>query len=366
MSNVGAFAYCIEATESLSRVSTYFLQQKANLRDASDLTSWMTRFKELDLRLVHWKMLLPQKWKADMARQSRRMDPNLTVAHVTHNASMILLHQIIAFPPMELPIRNRLPSFLSAETCQSAAVEIATITENYLRFAPPTLPTSNQFAFCVYIAARVLIISWKYHVPDSESQESIAPAFWSLKLSLDEMAKRWVGSGKEAVLQHCLAAKYSRKLMQLFSVCQNSGFLAIEVTGYTAEIDHSLDSEALGDDDRASEQNRQAQNESQTLQEQIGTYINKNVEHTGGYDFREATNADQALQAMPVVGARTSMGPCVSDQANHAPDVRRRAALGEELGSISQMLLDQQFMGMDRVISYDDGMFGTDYDGVGW
>ncbi|KAG7054792.1 hypothetical protein JMJ77_0007266 [Colletotrichum scovillei] len=33
MSTVGAFAYCIEATESLSRVTSYFLQQKINMRD---------------------------------------------------------------------------------------------------------------------------------------------------------------------------------------------------------------------------------------------------------------------------------------------------------------------------------------------
>ncbi|KXH66056.1 hypothetical protein CSAL01_07565 [Colletotrichum salicis] len=75
MSTVGAFAYCIEATESLSRVTSYFLQQRINMRDQRDISSWLTRFKELDLRLVHWKMLLPQKWKANMARQSTRMDP---------------------------------------------------------------------------------------------------------------------------------------------------------------------------------------------------------------------------------------------------------------------------------------------------
>ena len=92
MSTVGAFAYCVEATQSMSRVTTYFLQQKINPRDQRDINAWLTRFKELDLRLVHWKMLLPQKWKTNMERQSTLMDPNLTTAHVTHNASMILLH----------------------------------------------------------------------------------------------------------------------------------------------------------------------------------------------------------------------------------------------------------------------------------
>lgn len=52
MTTVGAFAYCIEATESLSRVTTYFLQQRINFQDRQELGSWLTRFKELDLRLV--------------------------------------------------------------------------------------------------------------------------------------------------------------------------------------------------------------------------------------------------------------------------------------------------------------------------
>lgn len=52
MTTVGAFAYCIEATESLSRVTTYFLQQKINFQDRQEVSNWLTRFKELDLRLV--------------------------------------------------------------------------------------------------------------------------------------------------------------------------------------------------------------------------------------------------------------------------------------------------------------------------
>lgn len=54
MSGVGAFAYCIEATESLSRVTTFFLQQRINFHDRQEVSSWLTRFKELDLRLVQY------------------------------------------------------------------------------------------------------------------------------------------------------------------------------------------------------------------------------------------------------------------------------------------------------------------------
>lgn len=55
MSTVGAFAYCVEATESLSRVTTFFLQQRIDFHDRREVSSWLTRFKELDLRLVQYE-----------------------------------------------------------------------------------------------------------------------------------------------------------------------------------------------------------------------------------------------------------------------------------------------------------------------
>lgn len=59
MSTVGAFAYCIEATESLSRVTTFFLQQRINFHDRREVSSWLMRFKELDLRLVQYGIPAP-------------------------------------------------------------------------------------------------------------------------------------------------------------------------------------------------------------------------------------------------------------------------------------------------------------------
>lgn len=52
VSKLGAFSYCIEATESLSQVTSFFLQQKVVLNDRQEMSNWLTRFKELDLRLV--------------------------------------------------------------------------------------------------------------------------------------------------------------------------------------------------------------------------------------------------------------------------------------------------------------------------
>ena len=51
-SKLGAFAYRIESTESLSQVTSFFLQQKVDFQNREEVGAWLTRFKELDLRLV--------------------------------------------------------------------------------------------------------------------------------------------------------------------------------------------------------------------------------------------------------------------------------------------------------------------------
>ncbi|KAJ4983062.1 transcriptional regulatory protein [Stagonosporopsis vannaccii] len=233
MSTVGALAYNIEATESMSRVMSYFLQQKVNVRDQSDIGSWLTRFKELDLRLVHWKMLLPQKWKANpnLTRRVPLMDPNLTTAHVTHNASMILLHQTIAYPPLHWGFRNRLPSSCSAEACYSAGVEIATITQKYLSKSLTDSPVGSQYAFCIFIAARVLLVHWRY-----EAGNQLPSEFWSLVQSLDEMSVRWCALTDPSRLAQNLFAKYALRLKQLYDRCSTDPNYQIDVTNYTNDI----------------------------------------------------------------------------------------------------------------------------------
>ncbi|KAI8278809.1 hypothetical protein K4K56_012992 [Colletotrichum sp. SAR 10_98] len=371
MSTVGAFAYCIEATESLSRVTSYFLQQKVNMRDQRDISSWLTRFKELDLRLVHWKMLLPQKWKANMARQSTRMDPNLTLAHVTHNTSMILLHQLIAFPPREWAFRARLPSILSIDTCQAAAVEIAIIAENYLKHAPPTMPVSSQFAFCIYVAARVLLLRWKYDLGGE-----LVPEFWSLVQILDEMAGRWAGPHSLEPARDNLAGKYSRKLTEMHSRCREDASYNINVLGYTTEIDHTSSKVPPVFPQPA---RNGAANQTASNQRLNNARVDPNLLPATEPRQGMAPNADSIVVAQqfapPVVNPNPNSGGIVVHPAMEMNGVEtmtqsnvfHRSSVGSgELSNISQMLLDQQFVDMDRIISFDDGIFGTEYEGGGW
>lgn len=114
------------------------------------------------------------------------MDPNLTLAHITHNTAVILLHQGIAYPPahwQSCPIK--LPSASSAETCLEAASEIATIGHQFLSFSP--IFTNPQFSFCLFIAGRMLLAHARYN------QVPIPPTLDTLIASLLEISQRWTG-----------------------------------------------------------------------------------------------------------------------------------------------------------------------------
>jgi hypothetical protein len=85
------------------------------------------------------------------------MDPNLTLAHITHNTSMILLHQSIAYPRAHILEKLQLASTASAETCQLAALETANIVQKYLQYTPFVGLVSPQFSFCTFISAHVIL-----------------------------------------------------------------------------------------------------------------------------------------------------------------------------------------------------------------
>lgn len=52
--SLGGFAFCIEATESLSLVTSFFLQYRVDFKEVHKVQRWFIRFKQLDLRLVQY------------------------------------------------------------------------------------------------------------------------------------------------------------------------------------------------------------------------------------------------------------------------------------------------------------------------
>jgi hypothetical protein len=310
VSSIGALAYNIEATESMSRIMTHFLQQQVNMQDQNEVEMWLTRFKELDLRLIHWKMLLPQKWKANpnLTRQVLLMDPNLTTAHVTHNASMILLHQIIAYPPAHWRIRSRLPSRCSAEACFSAGVEISTIAAKYLSKSITGSPISSQFAFCLFLAGRVLLIHWQY-----ASEHQLPADFWSIINSLEEMSQRWDGVYDAMPGRPNIFMKYASRLRELYGLCFLGGGFEMNVMDYTIDISYH-----------------------QTSPGSAQTIAGSSQPHSM---FTKAPSN-------------------VLDFGQDWPG----SADGTDVNTDSRLLLDQDFFDMDRVITFDDGsMFMANY-----
>lgn len=386
MSTVGAYAYAIEATESMSRITSYFLQQKVNMSDQREISAWLTRFKELDLRLVHWKMLLPHKWKTNIARETTKMDPNLTMAHITHNASMILLHQLIAYPPLNWGFRNRLPSTCSAETCYSAGVEIATIVKNYLKVTPSDVPVSPQYAFCMFIAARIFLIHWRYY---SETQPG--DEFWLLVQSLDEISHRWNGSSSSEQLD--LAAKYASKLRELHEACSKSEAHRINVAGYTTEIQHrvsvardfpvqgqptspSAATHVPQESPRPWSQYQQQPDVNQWMAYASSprTPLNTGYVNNGG-----ATGATPGTSSLHHHHHHHQMRPpnieIPTDPTNVAPSLLTpgmgpgdvSSATATEFSALPQIFMDQSFINQDRVISFDGGnLFSGDLEGQVW
>ncbi|KAF2853081.1 hypothetical protein T440DRAFT_318257 [Plenodomus tracheiphilus IPT5] len=221
-SKLGAFAYCVEATESLSQVTTFFLQQRINWQDKEHAISWLTRFKELDLRLVNWKIFLPPRWKDSNISSDTTvidMDPNLTLAHITHNTSMILLHHPIAYPPSAWKDYVALPKECSAQTCVLAAVETSNIVDKFL--AHTLIPFVNvQFAFCAYVAAKALLFEHQ------STKRPLRPEFQNLIRNLWDMSSRWRGKSEQSsdaadVESGNQPGTYAANLGRLFEACQH-------------------------------------------------------------------------------------------------------------------------------------------------
>ncbi|KAH7134946.1 fungal-specific transcription factor domain-containing protein [Dendryphion nanum] len=208
LKSIGGFAFCIEATENLNLVTSFFLQHPVAFHDAQEMQLWLMRFKELDLRLVKWRLFLPPRWRnASVLNPDGIMDPNLTLAHMTHNTAIIQLHQSIAYPAPQLracPVA--LPSIASAETCVAAASEISTIADQFLQQS--TGITNPQFSFCLFIAGRVLLAHATYYSEPLDSTSEI------ISSSLVEVGRRWAGRNASSATDSLdnLASRFSRRL----------------------------------------------------------------------------------------------------------------------------------------------------------
>lgn len=171
-----------------------------------DLQKWLLRFRELDRELIKWKSNLPLQWQEARVRNLEpRMDPNLTLAHLIHNTSMILLHQFIAYPTAQWKATVvKLPQISSAGICLSAATENSTITQKYLMYN--TGIADPQFSFCLFVSGRALLAQSAFY------NLELVPEFHRIVKSLDDLSRRSEGLYPSSGPDN-LAAQFSRSLL---------------------------------------------------------------------------------------------------------------------------------------------------------
>ncbi|KAE8382655.1 fungal-specific transcription factor domain-containing protein [Aspergillus bertholletiae] len=190
--------------------------------------------------LDRWKMFLPRRWKdSNISKEPAfvHMDPNLTLAHITHNTSMILLHQCIAYPRANLADKLRQASVSSAETCQLAASETANIVQKYLQYTPFVGLVNAQFVFCAFISARVMLVH--SHLHRTELPDGYNVLLWSLQ----QMAARWVSSNSSLRLvqgNDSFANSLLSQLQKLQERCKYIEPFELDALGYAIEVSFAL------------------------------------------------------------------------------------------------------------------------------
>uniref|UniRef100_A0A060SY22 ARAD1A13310p n=1 Tax=Blastobotrys adeninivorans TaxID=409370 RepID=A0A060SY22_BLAAD len=210
---MGGYSYLIEATECLSRVVTFLLHETHTVVNVDDLKVWINKVLKLNSMLVEWKASLPQKWKS-LRPTERGLDENLALAHVTHDTSVLLLHHNLAYPPPELVLLGKWKQ--SEQICLSTAIEIATITNQFL--SRVSIVVSPQFSFCAFIAGRTLLTNQL----QGNTSRQVDSNFALIVGCLREMAHRWMAKGKE---KNNLAAKFADRL----EAAKNSQTLSVGV-----------------------------------------------------------------------------------------------------------------------------------------
>ncbi|KAK7203036.1 fungal-specific transcription factor domain-containing protein [Myxozyma melibiosi] len=211
--SLGGFSYCVEASEFLSAVTQFFLHQDVHPQSLAELQEWMNGFKDLDLRLAQWKANLPARWREVRLHPEPKpkfdplMDQNLTLAHMTHNTSVILLHQFVAYPVAQWQLTSMMRSSQrsSADTCLAAAKEICNMTSRYLNAMDGIV--NPQFGFCLFVCGRMLLCH------SSFTNTELLPEFSLIIDALGELALRWRGDYYGVGEMDNLFARFQRSLI---------------------------------------------------------------------------------------------------------------------------------------------------------
>ncbi|KAF5853237.1 hypothetical protein GGP41_001806 [Bipolaris sorokiniana] len=376
-SKLGAFAYCVEATESLSQVTTFFLQQRINWQDKEHAVSWLTRFKELDLRLVQWKMFLPPRWKDSNISADRAvvdMDPNLTLAHITHNTSMILLHHPIGYPPKEWNDFVALPKECSAQTCELAAVETSNIVNKFLTHTP--IPFVNvQFSFCAFVAAKALLFGHQ------ATRRPLQPEFNRLVHDLWEMATRWQKSRNTNQRPNNQAGMYADHLERLQEACHHDPYFRFDFydhSGIALYPQHFAsptyaptpqtrpDSSATEPSLTPIQPLAQAPNHHHPKNPPTPSHLPQDIPHTPIYKSPHMPQTPSYPPPPSIYQAAPPSGNPPYNNTGLGAQGTQQSIQDQSLLNLSDAFMDSHFLDMDRVITFEEASFLLPGDGFRW
>lgn len=195
------------------------------------------------------------------------------------------------------------------------------------------------------------IVHWRYYA------SSLPSELWYLINSLDEMARRWLGSAPH---KHCLASTYADHLRDLYQRCISSQNFSVDVLGYSTVVSNHHAPSTAG----SAISGRSPPDERLPHQEvQSSNMTPRQPSATGSGTFHAVSQWNASNEVMsPNKVYRSLEGPMLS--GSPAAPVSMGYPVNDpppadELSTISYLLLDQRFMDMDRVISVDDMMFST-------
>ncbi|KAK9455909.1 hypothetical protein V1511DRAFT_499023 [Dipodascopsis uninucleata] len=170
-STLGGLAYSVEATEMLSHALNLFIQYN---RNEEALEKLIFQISSMDNLLMTWKEKMPEQWRLHPNRTSI-MDHNLTLAHISHNTTIMLLHQFVT--------DNRILLVDSRGKLVDASQEVCIAAVSYLSVMDG--PVSAQFVFCLFLIGKLLLT----HAVSCGT--TLLNEFETIMTSLSDISKRW-------------------------------------------------------------------------------------------------------------------------------------------------------------------------------
>jgi hypothetical protein len=313
------------------------------------------------------------------------MDPNLTLAHITHNTSMILLHHPIAYPPKSWNNYVALPRECSAQTCELAAVESSNIVDKFLTHR--AVFVNAQFAFCAFVAAKALLFM------SQVTKNPVRLEFKTLTRSLWEMSARWKRTvdGDGHTLDQ--AAIYARHLEHLEERCRQDPHFRFNLYDHTCSDSDCQRKDGIFpiNPTYPATPARQSANRgpykysgprplssnnastSPSLANIMYGASKPSIDYQRQHDAAQpspngVTSAFQIPRPPPGLMTEGQQVYAVngSPASSHLNVNGQRTIQDQSLLNLSDTFMDSQYLGLDRVITFEDANFFLPGDAFRW